>query len=693
MLRTALIVAVAYALIGWLMLSLEQYVGLAAPLWPSAGIAFAVVYQRGRPVALGVAAGSLVLNAAMMLGDGHSVGFSIVIGGIIGIGAAAQALVGAMLVQRYVGYDSHLATPRDTMLFLTLAGPVAAIANATIGVAANVLGAQIAISEIWFGWLTWWSGDAIGVMIFAPITLMLFRDHDEAWRGRRLAVAVPSLLVAIALTGLFVQARALEQVRTTETVKSIADNAVDALANSLGRHGEAIESIGSLYLASENVAPEEFGAFTRSALARFPTLQALSWNPYLRPEQLQAFIDAQREHEPFADFTVTERDGDGERVEVARRDHYVPVAVIEPMATNAAALGFDIASDPVRAAAIDRARDTGEISGTAPITLVQETGEQKGMLVLAPIYMDGMDPGGVDERQDSIIGFGVGVYRLGDLIEETFAGPTWSDVDVTVSDVSDEPVEIGHFRGTSADPDPDLATTIRLDAHGRTWAVRVTPTAASIAGDDTALLAMMLLGGVVVTGLFQSLLLVVTGSAKLARREADSARLQAMRDPLTGVLNRRGFHEAASALEGSTSEHVLLYIDLDGFKQVNDIGGHHVGDDMLSAVALAISSAVRSHDVVARLGGDEFATILNECSIDVGVRVAASIVNAVAGAAIRGEGETFTVTASIGAAAFAPGDDLDERMLAADRACYDAKRTGRGTVVVAPAFDHSNISD
>lgn len=169
--------------------------------------------------------------------------------------------------------------------------------------------------------------------------------------------------------------------------------------------------------------------------------------------------------------------------------------------------------------------------------------------------------------------------------------------------------------------------------------------------------------------------------------EALSHRLaeQAMYDGLTGLANRElllaelGLRLAAPSQAGVTA---LMFIDLDRFKQVNDVYGHNAGDLLLQAIAGRLRAAARPEDLVARLGGDEFAVLLtstlerDEDAAQTANGVAHRLLTAVAGAIAVG-GVNLRVGASIGVAlAAADGSDADTLLREADLAMYQAKRAG-----------------
>lgn len=157
---------------------------------------------------------------------------------------------------------------------------------------------------------------------------------------------------------------------------------------------------------------------------------------------------------------------------------------------------------------------------------------------------------------------------------------------------------------------------------------------------------------------------------------------QAVTDSLTGLLNRRGFNQAVeSALarsDRSAKPMAILYLDLDGFKRINDSLGHDAGDRILRRVAELLKECMRPYDVLARMGGDEFTALLDGLEHpEDAARVAEKLIDQVS---IRQQidGIEVTLGASIGIATYPEcGSSLDGLLRAADIAMYEAKRSGR----------------
>jgi diguanylate cyclase (GGDEF)-like protein/PAS domain S-box-containing protein len=167
---------------------------------------------------------------------------------------------------------------------------------------------------------------------------------------------------------------------------------------------------------------------------------------------------------------------------------------------------------------------------------------------------------------------------------------------------------------------------------------------------------------------------------------------QALHDPLTGLLNRRGFEaRLATLLQSARSqnrEHALCYVDLDHFKLINDTCGHVAGDDLLRRLPELLQPRVRRTDTIARIGGDEFALLLEDCSLEQAARIAGAVRDTVRDYRFHWQYRSFAVGASIGVVGItAASQGLVAVLGAADAACYVAKDHGPNQVHVSYPHD------
>jgi Amt family ammonium transporter len=187
-----------------------------------------------------------------------------------------------------------------------------------------------------------------------------------------------------------------------------------------------------------------------------------------------------------------------------------------------------------------------------------------------------------------------------------------------------------------------------------------------------------------------------TGVVLLVQDESEKRRVgrrlvyEATHDVLTGLINRREFDRRLGRVVNGPApasvEQALIILDLDGFKQVNDRGGHGAGDEVLRQLGPVLTRHLRQRDTVGRLGGDEFGVLLENCPMTHAERVAESLRAAIAGHRFATGGVVHAVSASIGLVPVTrDGGGVAQLMRRADAACYEAKAAGGDRVQVVRA--------
>lgn len=185
---------------------------------------------------------------------------------------------------------------------------------------------------------------------------------------------------------------------------------------------------------------------------------------------------------------------------------------------------------------------------------------------------------------------------------------------------------------------------------------------------------------------------VVFRDVTQVRTQARQLTWQATHDALTQLVNRREFEyqleHAVHSAQGYGIEHVMLYLDLDRFKIVNDTCGHIAGDELLRQVSQVFKSKVCKTDILARLGGDEFAILMYQCSAEQGLEVAELLLQSIQEFRFGWQNKTFAIGVSIGLVVINSQTTSASAVLsAADMACYAAKHKGRNRVQVYQAGD------
>ncbi len=240
---------------------------------------------------------------------------------------------------------------------------------------------------------------------------------ENMLRRIRLSVSV-SAAIALAI-GLVMTALLFASVRRVETqTRKIqfheqATLRIGAVANGLSDAVEQLMVLNQLYRTIGTVSREQFREFSAPLLARYPEIQALSFQRLVMHGARERYEAGMRKH--FPAFTITEYDGAVQRP-AAERDSYNVVEFIEPAAGNEAAFGLDTSGNPHHAEARARSRRTGQVAATGLLSLVQHQGWQAGFLVLAPVYMRGAPQDTVALRERAVVGETAAVFRIDHLI-------------------------------------------------------------------------------------------------------------------------------------------------------------------------------------------------------------------------------------------------------------------------------------
>jgi diguanylate cyclase (GGDEF)-like protein len=206
------------------------------------------------------------------------------------------------------------------------------------------------------------------------------------------------------------------------------------------------------------------------------------------------------------------------------------------------------------------------------------------------------------------------------------------------------------------------------------------------ASRDPAMLLVMMQGPIWIFGIFMIVNRNHDLSARLIKAQKRDLYL-ASHDVLTGLSNRSHLMEALDGVRRSRlGGAYLLYLDIDGFKPVNDALGHAVGDELLRIVSKRLRAVMRPEDVIGRIGGDEFVIVVKGLGRDEVRRVADRILEAVRRPVPLGA-SLAEVSVSVGGAPVGPGDDPKDALAAADAMLYAAKRAGKGQVRLSEEFE------
>jgi len=286
-------------------------------------------------------------------------------------------------------------------------------------------------------------------------------------------------------------------------------------------HLEAVHAIADYFAATPLMSRRGFHDFTAPLLARHSPIQALEWIPRISREDRERH-EVSAIEEGLAGYRIKEATESGLLATAGEREEYFPVFYVEPLEGNRQALGFDLGSEPVRREALMAARESGRLTLTARIVLVQETADLFGVLAFQPVYASEGDGG-------DFLGFMLGVLRIGEIVDHALDHRDPRSVSLVVRDESAQEGErfLYAHSGSNKD-DASLAdTAYRVTGEGtlqvgnRTWSVRCQPTAAYLSErrswDQLAALA----SGFVVSGLLAALIVSLSGQKARVQQEVE----------------------------------------------------------------------------------------------------------------------------------------------------------------------------
>jgi len=561
----------AYYLTGRLGLLFTDSSGFATTIWPPSGIALAAVLAYGYryfPVAL---MGSFLINV-FVAGDQLDIDNlikPITIAVIIAIGATLQAIISAYLIKRYASYDKIVERDKDITLFLLLGGPIGCLINASIAISTLYLADMSLPKSYALYWFVWWAGDAIGVAIFAPLIIVLLRPEKSLTHGKKtLTMLLLSIVFAtiVIFFSLAIQSMGKQIQKEFEKEAKIA---VNQLKKETERGLDQIESITRFYQASEFVSRQEFEHFVTPPLKHYPAIQALEWIPKMPHHQYKKYQEnAQKDG---YDFQITERQAQGVMRPTPKKEVYYPIYYVEPLEANKQAFGFDVSSTEERRKTLDQARDSGNLTASPRLDLVQRLEGQHGFSVSMPIYDTKQPLSTPKQRQEHLKGFASGVFCITNLVELALKNANWKDFNIIITDL-DAPQETQALYTSIKDSHQSMKWTEQLKMANRTWQIELMPTEAYIANEQGIAFWVVLIGDLIFTYALAILLLTVTGRTtlieqlveertaalkkvlhdlRLSNQELENFTRIASHDLRSPLVNIKGF---ACELERSTEE-------------------------------------------------------------------------------------------------------------------------------------------
>lgn len=673
----ALVLALVYYIAARLGLLLAIAPGYAALIWPAAGIALAAVLIFGNRLAPGIWLGSYLANVAVSF-DASSTALlakSLLLPAAIGAGATLQAIAGAYLIRRFVGFPTPLDRTRDVIRFLALGGPAACVISASVSVAMLALCGMLSTAHIGFTWWAWWVGDTIGVLVATPVALAWFGQPHALWRRRRKTVALPICLAFAVILAVFAVGN--------EPIFSAPHTWIAwfVLAGGLAFSG----LLGAFLLVTSGHAMlfEQLIAQRTDDLERTRQAERAA-------RQLAAIVTSSDDaiiSKTLAGIVVSWNAG-AERMYGYSADEMLgqPIARLAPP---------ELADETTTILA--RLKRGERVEHLETVRVRKDGRRIDVSLTLSPIHdLDGSMIGAsaiardISGRKRAEQALRDSEARIRRLVDANIIGIFIGDLSGRISEANDAFLKIsgysrddvlaGKFRWTDMTPPKyHAADEHALEELKNTG--RSTPFEKEFVRKDGTFIPVLFASALFEQSQDEGVSFVLD-LTELKHAEERIVHM-ADHDALTGLPNRAllqdRMQQAIAFAHRNRRRVAVLFIDLDYFKNINDSLGHHIGDQVLKMAATRLQQCLREGDSVARLGGDEFVLILPllDDSGDA-ARVARKTIDTLT-QSFSVESNELHLGCSIGISIY-PDDglDVDSLMRTADTAMYHAKEMGRG---------------
>ena len=513
-LRKTALLAALYFLTGQLGLMLAVPPSYATMIWPASGIAMGMLIMQGPRywpgIFIGAFIGDVIHGGAISIaGDMDWVKLAGAL--CIAYGATLQAFTGRRLAERYLGLPLRLTRMNELFRLFLLTGPVACLMSASVGITGLAVLGLIPTHTIVHNWFVWWVGDVFGVIVFLPLMLVMPGSPNRlTWRGLDVSglpmIAMLSVLVPLGLTFYAWQITSQHvHEQAVAEFEMLAQENEEALMHRLQSYNDALLGGAGFFLGSDYVSRHEWQTYvdTVGVHENFPGIAGIGYIAEVKPSEAAAFT-ARARREGAAGFTIHPLAGPGP---------IYALKYLEPLRWDSPVLGYNIASEPARRSAAELARDSGDTTLTAHITLLQDEDQRPGFLMLHPLYQLDRPHDTVAERRAAFRGWIYAPF----IASEFLRGLTESqgvDLQLRIYDSNSNNArpliydsrEVRDMRG----PKPHFSITKQLDVMHQHWLVTWESTPAFEQDEQSESPMLILIGGVMFSGLFGLLLLVVS---------------------------------------------------------------------------------------------------------------------------------------------------------------------------------------
>ena len=383
------LLSLAYVFSGKLGLLLAAPPGYGAAIFPPTGIAIAAVLAGGYTTLPWIFIGAGILNFWVNADVAGQIGGpSIAAALLIALASTLQAAIGGIVLRRMLGWPVPMDHEKSLFQFAFLT-PLICLISATCSIFGLKWLGLISEEAVVSSWANWWIGDALGLLVMFPLTLILVGEPRALWRNRAIPVGLPIVIGLILFVVIFLRFSAWEKGQSLQEFSMLSQQIADRVQTRFEAQEVLLEQVEGFLGGDEPVTRENFKRYIGKTLERYPMVKAVEWVPRVTAAERQSY-------ERSRGITIREFPQDGSHIRpAAERDVYYPVTFIEPQIGNEIVLGFDWVSR-FGLRALNASTEKRSTFITAPLQLLQDKGSAEaraGALIITPVRAGVNGPG------------------------------------------------------------------------------------------------------------------------------------------------------------------------------------------------------------------------------------------------------------------------------------------------------------
>lgn len=499
-----IIFAASYFAAGKVSLLLAIPPGFAVPVWIPAGIALSSILFGGYRYLPSIFVGSFCTNIMIAISTGGSISSvkPIIVASSIAVGAMLQVWLSAFLIKRVVDFPCRLEKGKDIFFVMMFGGPLGCVVNATLGSTTILVAGFIDFNAYLVNWLTWWAGDVIGSILFAPLIIILFTSGINF--SRKLSVSLPILFFLCLIIFAFSYTRKSEMDSIKSNFREMSLYEFENLEKKMEIYKEILELSGGFYSASNFVDRNEFSLFSNSVIHNHNEIKAIGWVPYIKNSDKNEMEKLAWE-DGYKNFHLNNEN----------QLYYLPIYYVEPYQKNINIFSLDLYNIKPAVAAIHDAMDSGNQISSKSIKIQYGDTEKNVLFIFKPVYQHNISIETIGDRRKYITGFTFIMFVVDDLLEDFVDSLKTKLVDVYVYDnyiQGDEAILYGAENKNAL-----FLDKLALEVSGRQWTVEFTPSH-SFLGMRRWQAWSVIIGGLLFSALLQAFLLIMSARSETIKK-------------------------------------------------------------------------------------------------------------------------------------------------------------------------------